>query len=367
MWRQLSLNFGSGYPRVIHADDPPTSTILERVERHSAYLKALHISPVRIAQILTWPDAHWRKVIKVRNDKERICWVPAAYLYKVQQKLASHLGKYVGHDGPMVLPRVSQAYLPGSSIVRNAEAHQQNRSSWCIDLVGAFESITARHIERYLLRHFDFGGLSWRMSAAVSGSLTYEQYQEKSKYLRHLWRHDLAWIFSRLLTYRGRLRQGPPSSPCIFNALMNRFDEKVVEALGGEVPLLVSEEEDELPLWPVTRDQTLVVYTRYGDDLCFSSLAEEFPEDVKVKVKAVILAQGFEYNPKKIYLGRRGILEFPGVLIINGRRRPTGSYITHLAKQRETLTSTQRRGHRGFLNQFGKAGKLPVIQRLIGR
>lgn len=362
MPKQLRFSFAGADPDPVGL---PYTEILERVERHSAWLKALHVSPLKVAAILFRPELNWRRVVKEQDGKLRVCWTPSSYLAGIQMKLARHLQKYVDGDNPHGVPLISRAFAPGNSIIKNAAAHRGNRSSWSIDLANAFESITTRHIKRYLLRRFPFHvATRWRAIGILSSSrFTGDGWQQEYDKLMRLWERDLAWIFTRLWTYRGRLRQGAPSSPLIFNALMARLDRAVVEEVGRLEPSEDAEDELDVKLW--SRYVMPVVYTRYGDDLCFSSPKEVFPEEIKAKVKAVVRQQGFEVNPKKVREGRKGVLEFPGVVIVGGRIRPAGSYIARLARRAPKMTRAERRGHLGFLNQFGDAGKLPAIRKLI--
>lgn len=332
--------------------------ILERVDRHGTWLKAFHLSPLKIAAVLSRPEEYWRRVVKVRNGKQRVCWVPSPLLADAQQKFASWLSKYVEYDRPWNIGRIRQAFGKGDSIIRNAARHRRNRSSWCLDLENAFETITARHIERYLKRRAPFHLHLWmRPDYYPLRGASRNQSREERRRIKDIWERDLAWIISRLWTFRGKLRQGAASSPLVFNALMARFDWVIVEKVGYLVP------DESESTWKV--HSMPVVYTRYGDDLCFSSPEDSFPREIKELVMATVRAQGFRFNPRKFREGRNGILEFPGVVVVNGRLRPTGAYIARLVEQTPSMTPATRSGHRGFLHQFGTAGNMPVIRKLL--
>jgi len=113
-----------------------------------------------------------------------------------------------------------------------------------------------------------------------------------------------------------------------------------------------------------------MIYTRYGDNLCFSASDDVFPSEFKRRVIETVRRHGFLLNYKKTVEGGNGILEFPGVVIVQGEMRPLGRYIVNLAVRAENgaLKNPEvRAGHRSFLNQFGTGGKRRVIEKIFVR
>jgi hypothetical protein len=327
-----------------------------RVSGCAALLKEVRIGQAFLASILTNPDLHWHRRIVTggrssRKGKQRICFVASGELRWYQNRLWN-LMRYIlsvrnGHlliaQEPCHLYRnirttqssegtdfPATAYNTGCNVIRNARWHRHNQSSWCLDISGAFASIRMKHLYRFLLR---------------------KQFPP-----------DLAWIICRMFTYNGGLPQGGPYSPFIYNLLMQRFDETVAAAIGAPTKT-VTFHRAKLEGFPYSGP----IYTRYGDDLCFSHPDEEFPDALKGTIDRVIREHHLILNATKTREGRHGIMELPGVVIVHGRVRPPSAYVTRVctAADQGNLTSIQRCGHRGYLLTFGRAGRLRCLRQRI--
>lgn len=329
------------FPFFAPANGPPeiNPVVERRVAACRPTLGNLSIQSAEVAGILSEPERHWQRVVAQKDGKARLCYAPSETLGKIQRRIVRHLRARYGAFYRARFP--ATAYERGCSIVTNARYHRTNRSSWCLDLKGAFGQIRTKHIQRCLVRK----GIA----------------------------KDVAWVFSRLLTYRGWLRQGAPSSPFTFNLLLGRVDVDLLDALNTKHSLafLLGGGEGH-PLRPYD-----LVYTRYADNLCFSAATETFPEEAKAKVLALIHHHGFRLNPRKVREGHNGVMEFPGVVIVRGRIRPNGAYVAKLSK---LITSGSFRnhhvlihdvrpllGHRAFLRQFGRRGVPRFIRKNLPR
>lgn len=356
MDRQLCL------PEILPWERPRSQETIERVEARVnicvKYLSALHISYKAVTRILSDQQNHWKKVSFVSGSKERICYLPSPELKKILARLAKWLFRqqhFSRSDG------VATAFYKESSIILNAEWHVYNRSSLWLDVKDAFQSIKAKHISRYLLRHH-------------GPPYFYEKLCDNDPEPEDI-RADFFWIVSRLLTYNGRLRQGSSSSPLVFNLLMDRFDKEMIGGIGapscrirdytGSRPSHLYCIEDQI----VSLRDVRIVYTRYGDDLCFSSQEEVFPEELKANIFAIIAKHNLQINWKKTREGKNGIMEFPGVVIVGKRIRPQNKYIKSLAEKikRGGMSKKSLAGHRAFLHQFGHPGSLRVLRSLLGK
>ncbi|MEK9155250.1 MAG: hypothetical protein AAB839_01235 [Patescibacteria group bacterium] len=264
---------------------------------------------------------------------------------------------------------VATAFGRGCSIIENAKPHRNGRSSFRIDIQDAFPSISTLHIVSYLVRK----GVN----------------------------EDLAWLVARLWTYRGRLEQGAPVAPEIFNAMLERLDEDLCMAVGapyswGHEPGMRDYEETQRPgdpghplqprSWvefhrPDPEKREVLVYfqdcsfpgalrrfwyTRYGDDMCFSYVDDEFPKELEAIIEGIVLRHGFVLNPEKTKRGWGGIVDLPGVAIMRGRIRVNGIYRRRLLEIERSLLPKQREGHRAYVSSFGRGGYLRVLRDVLG-
>ena len=137
------------------------------------------------------------------------------------------------HLSRLPLHRAATAYRPGSSIVKNASAHQASAFLLTMDFEDFFPSLRPRD-----LRH----------AIARSGTLSFSSAELKQ--LDNL----LFWKPAGLAGLTGlRLSSGAPSSPAISNIVLYELDQ------------LISD---------ICRKKR-VRYTRYADDLTFSARSEK--------------------------------------------------------------------------------------------
>jgi RNA-directed DNA polymerase len=133
------------------------------------------------------------------------------------------------------------AYRPGISILDNAALHAPSRFLLRLDLEEFFPSIVADDFVRYVRKH----------PALFDG-----------------WTDEDIRCVSRLLFRTGRLTIGAPSSPAISNALCMEMDVAIAE---------------------MSRVKK-IRYSRYADDLFFSSGAPNVLKDVPTEVEAILRA-----------------------------------------------------------------------------
>ncbi|MFH0830806.1 MAG: reverse transcriptase domain-containing protein [Parcubacteria group bacterium] len=168
-----------------------------------------------------------------------------------------------------------------------------------------------------------------------------------------------AWVISRLLTLRGKIRQGAPISGDLFNAMLRSVDQLVLTILSA--PNALEVDQDSLYLWhhQVEGMRDLFtggnVYTRYADDLCFSAPDEQFDLATCAAIQDALTSQGFEINEHKTVLSGEGHLRFPGVEIKRKRIEPDGMYVFRLGEllREGNLRPWQKEGHQAYLKSFG--------------
>lgn len=195
------------------------------------------------------PSVQYRSFsIKKRAGGEREIKAPAKPLRDMQVQLALALQ---AHYQPLICVH---GYVSKRSIVSNAEAHCNRRWVFNVDLLDFFGTITFPRILG-LFQH----GLGLRQSVAAP--------------------------LAHLATGGQSLPQGAPSSPILSNMVCFRMDKQ---------------------LMALARKQRCT-YTRYSDDLTFSSRAKDAPRSiVDIGSKAIgpvfdtiVRNNGFVPNPKK--------------------------------------------------------------------
>ena len=89
---------------------------------------------------------------------------------------------------------------------------------------------------------------------------------------------DVSWELSRLCTYESKLPQGAPTSPFLANIIFNSIDKQIQNAIS----------------------KLNVTYTRYADDLTFSSTNNL--EFIIPLISQILSDNGFEINTHKTHL-----------------------------------------------------------------
>lgn len=114
-----------------------------------------------------------------------------------------------------------------------------------------------------------------------------------------------AWILARLCTSRGALPQGAPSSPRLANLVCFRMDRRLAQLC-------------------VLRG---IVYTRYADDLTFSSASASTLAKVRPFIAHIVNDSGFRLNQRKTRLAGPGSAKVVTGLVVTsdqvgiGRKR----------------------------------------------
>ena len=224
--------------------------------------------------------------VRKRNGGIRTLAEPIIGLKIIQQKLNQVL-QVVFKLRPSV-----HGFVKERSIATNAQIHEGQRIILNIDLEDFFPSI-------------NFGRVRG-MFMAIPYNLPPE----------------VATVFAQICCFENQLPQGAPTSPIISNMICSRLD--------GELQRLARRRR--------------CIYSRYADDITFSTSEKKFPTKLATKVdneeslavsigdelKAIIMANGFKINFKKVRLrdsSRR--LEVTG-LTVNKKTNVSRSYIRQI-------------------------------------
>ena len=118
----------------------------------------------------------------------------------------------------------------------------------------------------------------------------------------------LAHIIGNFCTLDGKLPQGAPTSPVITNIICQKLDRKLnsyCKKMGIE-------------------------YTRYADDLTFSSDHDLFNEDFLNKIKEILLQEGFLVKDKKTRIRKPNMRQEVTGLVVNEKVNITRDYVRNL-------------------------------------
>lgn len=239
---------------------------------------ALAISNSELLRLIAKaPYSYKSYKIKKKSGGDRVISQPAKEIKYIQNILMeAFLNKLPIHE-------CATAYKKGGSIKKNAAAHTGNTYISKFDLKDFFGSIKAddvsQHLEKYL-----------------NGDLPPASYQliARACCIKHKGLEELC------------LSIGAPSSPLLSNSIMYEIDQKVSQ-------------------WC---SENQVTYTRYADDLTFSSniKGKSFEiEGVLSKILSASQHPSLRINEKKtIHVSKKGTRRVTGIIITNDDRMSLG-------------------------------------------
>ena len=241
------------------------------------------------------PDSYYTtfEIPKPNGETRTIC-APSGDLKILHVKLSNILWLYQKSiwDEKGIKPNVSHAFEKKKSIITNARIHRNKRFVLNLDLENFFDC-------------FHFG--------RVQG------YFEKNNNFKLP--HDVAVILAQLTCYQGRLPQGAPSSPIITNLICQSLDTYLLR---------------------VAKKYKLD-YTRYADDLTFSTNDRHFVENQEeflAEANAAIKRAGFSINEKKTRLQFKNSRQEVTGLIVNKKLNVNHSYMRKTRAMAHQLYTT---------------------------
>ena len=253
--------------------------------RHVASLLGYSASGLAYILYKKYKDAPAAKYKKFEIAKKyggtRQISAPADDLKLLQQKLAAFLqdcleeitvaGKYKD--------RISHGFKRGHSIFSNAREHRNRRYVFNVDLENFFGAINYGRVRGFFLKDKAFA-----------------------------LHPNVATILAQIACFENALPQGSPCSPVISNLVGHILDIHVVRLAA----------------------KTGCSYTRYADDLTFSTNQSEFPADIArrdeinphtwltgAKLAHLIKKSGFQINNKKVRMQYRDSRQEVTGLVVN--------------------------------------------------
>lgn len=260
--------------------------------------------------------------IPKKNGETRKIMEPTEQLLTMQQWI---LAEILGHGKPH---RYATGFIRGKSIVDNAKPHVGRKVVVRIDLKDFFPSITHRQVRKVF---------------------------EKFGYP-----YNVAALLANLCTVDGCLPQGAPTSPALSNLVSIKIDRRFTGLK-----------------WKLG-----FRYSRYADDLIFSSNNEDMPQLIPF-IKQVIREEGFGVNEDKVKIAYRGQRQIVTGIVVNDKLNLPRDHVRKLRSAalrmstsgREALELTSRnpgehdpenvlRGHISYLRMVNVA-KGDALQKMI--
>lgn len=266
------------------------------------------------------PDSYYTTFeIPKRNGETRTICAPSGDLKILQEKLSNMLWFYQKSiwEEKGIKPNISHAFEKEKSIITNARIHRNKRFVLNLDLENFFDAFHFGRVQGYFEKNNDF-------------KLP----------------HDVAVVLAQLACYQGRLPQGAPSSPIITNLICQHLDAYL---------LLVAKKYK-------------LDYTRYADDLTFSTNDRHFVENQEkflAEANATIKRAGFSINEKKTRLQFKDSRQEVTGLIVNKKLNVNHVYVRKTRAMAHQLYSTGEYlidGEPGTLKQL--EGRFSFIDQL---
>ncbi len=249
--------------------------------------------------------------IPKKSGGQRLINAPNKELKLIQRKLANELYEYYEKIlKEKHINGVSQAFEKGKSIFTNAKLHRKKRFIVNVDLENFFDNIHFGRVRGYFIKNNDF-------------QLT----------------EEVATVIAQLTCFEGSLPQGAPTSPIISNYICNIFDLRIIKLA----------------------KKYRMDYTRYADDLTFSTNNKYFMEvwnEFYGKLKIEVERAGFHLNEKKTRISYKDSRQEVTGVIVNEKISINREYYKNTRAMANNLYKT------GEFNINGEKGN---VNRLEGR
>lgn len=287
--------------------------------------KLLGFKPKALSYILfKLPDTRKYKIFHIpkRNGGQRTIKAPVDALKLLQRKLSELLQDCIDEINTTKKrkDRAAHGFKRKRSIISNARQHRHRRWVFNLDLEDFFPSINFGRVRGFLLRNRDFA-----------------------------LHQEAATVIAQIACHEHSLPQGSPCSPVISNLVAHLLDMRLVKLAF----------------------QTGCTYSRYADDLTFSTNKKEFPEDIAVPsgaeadashlwspgkaLQQVIERTGFRINAKKTHQMYRTSRQNVTGLVVNKKINVRREYRHDLRAMVHSLVKTGKFQIVGVTHRDGQA------------
>jgi RNA-directed DNA polymerase len=334
---------------------------LKSISTRSQLAELLEFKPSALAYILyKESDATKYKVFQIpkRKGGTRTIKAPIDALKLVQQRLSDLLQDCVDeiNKAKNLKDKIAHGFKRKRSILTNARQHRNRRYVFNMDLGDFFPSINFGRVRGYLIRDKNFA-----------------------------LHPDVATVIAQIACHENALPQGSPCSPSISNLIAHVLDMRLVRLAS----------------------KAGCTYSRYADDLTFSTNKRDFPSEVaelsetqphvwtpSAELQKVVIDSGFRINAAKTRMQYRTSRQEVTGLVVNKRinvrdeYRHTvramvhslftkGSFEIYAATERNGARAIEKRpgttrqlhGMLGFIDNIDQYNKMnsPDPQDLSGR
>jgi RNA-directed DNA polymerase len=274
--------------------------------------KLLDFKPKAVSYILfKQPEATKYKIFQIpkRNGGQRTIKAPVDALKLLQSKLSDLLQDCIDeiNIANQRKDRTAHGFKRRRSIITNARQHRHRRWVFNLDLEDFFPSINFGRVRGFFLKNHDF----------------------------ELHR-DAATVIAQIACHENALPQGSPCSPVISNLVAHPLDMHLVKLASAAG----------------------CTYSRYADDLTFSTNKKEFPPDIAVPLgtegstshlwlpgdalRGVIERSGFRINARKTHQMYRASRQSVTGLVINKKVNARREYRHALRAMVHSLVKTAK-------------------------
>lgn len=240
-------------------------------------------------------------IIKKSGGKRKIK-APTDKLKKLQRHLATLLNECYDEIYGVTSPKrsLSHGYRSRHSIITNALRHKNKRFVFNIDIENFFPSINFGRVRGFFISNKDF---------------------QLSK--------DVATIIAQIACFENELPQGSPCSPVISNFIGHIIDTRMVKIA----------------------QKAKCDYTRYVDDITFSTNQKEFPKLIASvvdednwklgkAVERVITKSGFSVNSEKVSMNYKISRQIVTGLVVNKKINVRREYYKNVRAMCDSLFKT---------------------------
>ena len=254
-----------------------------------------------IENYIIFADKHYNTFyISKKSGGKRAIDCPGANLKTIQRWiLKNYLNK-------LEVNKRANGFVEKRGIRRNALFHLNKKHLLTIDIKDFFPSISQKEVFQTLE----------------------EQLSDR----------DFAMKIAKICTYKRRLPQGAPTSPMLSNLVFKKIDDRIMKYCNSE----------------------LINYSRYADDMTFSSDNKHSLQFVYKFVNALLYKNDYNINKKKTrYLSGKGNMSVTGVNINNGvpkvkgkLKRDVRAELHHYIVKKEKINLRRLAGYISFISSI---------------